>query len=278
MAFVQREVYSPVVDQPFKEKSYTVELEGNGEMDWTPGKNTVTVTTITTAGMVTEHDSEKTYLQKLEDIKNIASTKNSYTLTQEYEIKGHIDKVLLKTNNAITAGGEVLKAITIEQLTPQIDAYRLSVLAATAESAGVSQIVTATADGYADILAADAYLVDARLDSQKKLLYVNASTANSIRLSQHFIPYTSEREKSLRTGVIGKINGATVKVVPADLMPTGFSGILVNPEVVSAPRFLDDAKVTEPSTDFGLLLIGLYVYDCFVLKARNKGVAAIKQA
>ena len=274
--FVVREAYSPVVDQPFNEKSFTKELEGHGELDWAPGKKTVTVTTITTEGALNQHSTTKTYLEKLSDIKNTESTKNSYTLSQEYEIKQYIDKVLLKTNTAITAGGIVLKAIVVEQLTPQIDAYRLAALAAVATAN--SQVVTATTDGYADILKADAFLVNARLDSQKKLLYINPTTANSIRLSEHFIPYTESAEQKLATGVIGKINGATIKVVPADLLPATFGAILVNPEVVSAPRFLDDAKVTESSVDFGALIIGLYVYDLFVMNAKRKGVAAIKTA
>lgn len=270
-------VFSPVVDQAHEEKSFTTELESNSRnINWSRGKKQVTVTTILTNGSIVAHDKTKTYLQKLNDIKNAESETNTYTLTQEFDIKKFIDAVSMEQNTAITAGGVVLKAIVAEQLVPKIDAYRLGVLAATATATG--QIVTATANGYADILKADAFLVNGRIDSPKKLWYVNTNTANSIRLSDHFVPHTSGMESSLRTGVIGKISNATVKVVPADLIATGFAGILVNPEVVSAPRFLDKAKITEANTDFGALIIGLYVYDCFVMKAKNKGVAAIKTA
>lgn len=276
MALALAEAYSPVVDQPFNTESFTKELEGNGKIDWSRGKKTVYVTTIDTTGTVVAHDRTATYAQKIAAIKNTNSTKKAYTLTQEFDIRQHIDKVDLAQNGAITAGGIVLKAITVEQLIPQIDAYRLSVLSGVAAATG--QEITATADGYADLLKADAFLVNARLDSTKKLLYVNSTTADTIRLSDHFVPHTQGLEKSMRTGVIGKVNGATVKVVPADLLATNVGGILVNPEVVSAPRFLDDAKVTTPSADFGALIIGLYVYDCFVLEAKNKGVSVIKTA
>ena len=105
--------------------------------------------------------------------------------------------------------------------------------------------------------------------------YVNTTTADSIRLSDHFVPYTSGTEKTLRSGDIGMVAGVKIKEVPADLLADNVGMVLVNPEVVSAPRFLDDSKVGESAAAFGSLLLCLYMYTCVVSVPKQKGVAAI---
>ena len=137
-----------------------------------------------------------------------------------------------------------------------------------------SQTVSATADGYADWLKARAFLVNARLFNNA-IGYVNTTTADSIRLSDHFVPYTSGLENSLRSGDIGMLSSVKVKEVPADLLPTNVGAVIVNPAVVSAPRFLDNAKVGESSLAFGSVLLGLYMYTCVVSTPKRKGVSII---
>ncbi len=273
MAITASEIYSPVIDQPFDEESYTKELEGNNkEIKFEKGSKTVKVRTVVTAGAVTNHDATDTFSEQIAGIVNVDSTIATYTLDQQKDIKQFLDRTVIATNNSITEGGKVLHAIVAEQLVPLIDAYRLGILAAIAVV--THQEREATADGYADVLAARGYIINARL-GKEMLGYVNTTTADSIRLSDHFVPYTPGLEKTLRAGDIGMLAGIKVKEVPADIMPTDTGMVIVNPAVVSAPRFLDDSKVGESAAAFGSLLLCLYMYTCVVSTPKQKGVATI---
>lgn len=273
MAITASEIYSPVIDQPFDEESFTKELEGNNkEIKFQKGSKTVKVRTVATAGAVRDHDATDTFSEQIAKITNVDATINTYTLDQAKDIGQFLDRTVIATNNSITEGGKVLHAIVAEQLVPLIDAYRIAVLSGIASVTG--QEVTATADGYEDWLKARAYIVNARL-FKNVIGYVNTTTADSIRLSDHFVPYTAGLEKSLRTGDIGLLSGVKVKEVPADLLPANTGAVLVNPAVVSAPRFLDDSKVGESAAAFGSLLLCLYMYTCVVSTPKQKGVSSI---
>lgn len=276
MAITASEIYSPVIDQPFDEESFTKELEGNNkEIKFEKGSKTVKVRTVVTAGAVTNHDASETFSQQIADIQNVDSTMQTYTLDQAKDIKQFLDRTVAVTNNSITEGGKVLHAIVAEQLVPLIDAYRLGILAAIAVT--TNQTVTASNDGYEDWLEARAFLVNARL-FKNAIGYVGTTTADSIRLSGHLDPFTPGLEKSLRTGDIGMLANVKVKEVPSDILPAGVGAVIVNPAVVSAPRFLDDSKVGESAAAFGQLLLCLYMYTCVVSVPKQKGIATIVDA
>lgn len=273
MAITASEIYSPVIDQPFDEESYTQELEGNNkEIKFEKGSKTVKVRTVVTAGAVTTHDAAETFSTQIGGIVNVDSTINTYTLDQQKDIKQFLDRTVIATNNSITEGGKVLHAIVAEQLVPLIDAYRLGVLAGIAVT--TSQKFVATADGFADMLKLRAYLVNARL-FKNAIVYVGTTTSSNLMTSSKFNPYTPGLEKSIRTGDVGMFLGMKVKEVPSDILPANTLAILVNPDVVSAPRFLDDSKVGESAAAFGSLLLCLYMYTCVVSTPKRKGVASI---
>lgn len=275
MAITPTEIFSAIVDQPFDDESYTKELEGNNkEIKFEKGSKTVKVRTITTVGAVKDHDASKTFSEQIAGITNADATINTYTLDQSKDIKQFLDRTVASTNNSIKEGGKILSAIVKEQLVPLIDSYRLAVLAGIATT--TNQKVVKTTNGYADWLAARAFLVNARLfKTDKVIAYIGTTAADVIRQSGMMNPFTEGMEKSLRTGDIGLLAGVKAKEVPADILPSKTLAIFVNPEVVSAPRFLDDSKVGESPAAFGDLLLGLYMYTCVVSKPKQKGVSTI---
>ncbi len=273
MAITASEIYSPIIDQPFDDMSYTKELEGNSkEIKFEKGSKTVKVRTVVTAGAVTTHDAAQTFSTQIAGITNVDSTINTYTLDQQKDIKQFLDRTVIATNNSITEGGKVLHAIIAEQMVPLIDAYRLAVLAAIAVV--TTQKFVATADGYADMLKLRAYLVNAR-QFKDTIAYVGTTTSTNLMTSSVFQPFTQGMEKSIRSGDIGMFLGMKVKEVPSDILPANTLAIAVNPNIVSAPRFLDDSKVGESAAAFGSLLLCLYMYTCVVSTPKRTGVATI---
>lgn len=276
MAIPVSEVYAPVIDQPFDDSSFTKELEGNNkEIKFEKGSKTVKVRTVTTAGAVTNHDATQTFSTQIAGITNVDATLNTYTLDQQKDIKQFLDRTVAVTNNSITEGGKVLHAIVAEQLVPMIDAYRLAVLAGIAVTTG--QTFVATTNGFADMLKLRAYLVNARL-FKNAIVYMGTTATTAIMESSKFQPFTAGMEKSIRTGDIGTFLGMKVKEVPSDILPANTVSVLVNPDIVAAPRFLDDSKVGESAAAFGQLLLCLYMYTCVVSVPRQKGVASITTA
>lgn len=275
MAITASEIYSPVIDQPFDDESYTKELEGNSkEIKFEKGSKTVKVRTVVTTGAVTNHDASQTFSTQIAGITNVDSTINTYTLDQQKDIKQFLDRTVIATNNSITEGGKVLHAIVAEQLVPLIDAYRLAVLAAVATT--TSQTFVKTSDGYADWLKARAYLVNARQFKKGKVIaYIGTTTADAIRVSGKLDPFTGGLESSMRTGDLGMLAGVKAKEVPADILPANTLAVFVNTDIVSAPRFLDDSKVGESAAAFGSLLLCLYMYTCVVSTPKQKGVSKI---
>lgn len=273
MAITASEIYSPIIDQPFDDMSFTKELEGNNkEIKFEKGSKTVKVRTVVTAGAVTTHDATQSFSTQIAGIVNVDSTINTYTLDQQKDIKQFLDRTVIATNNSITEGGKVLHAIIAEQMVPLVDAYRLGVLAAIAVV--TTQKFVKTADGFADLLKLRAYLVNAR-QFKDAIVYVGTTTSTNIMTSAKFMPFTSGMEQSIRTGDIGTFLGFKVKEVPADILPANTLAIAVAPHVVSAPRFLDDSKVGESAAAFGSLLLCLYMYTCVVSTPKRLGVATI---
>lgn len=273
MAVPVSEIYAPVIDQPFDVGSYTKELEGNNkEIKFEKGSKTVKVRTVVTTGAVRNHDATDTFSAQIAKITNVDATMSTYTLDQAKDIGQFLDRTVAATNNSITEGGKVLHAIVTEQLVPLVDAYRIAVLAGIAVT--TSQKVISTSDGYTDLLKARGFIFNARL-GQDLIAYTNTTTADSIRLSGKLNPFTNGLEKSLRTGDIGLVANVKIKEVPADLLPAKTGMVIVNPAVVSAPRFLDDSKVGESAAAFGALLLCLYMYTCVVSTPKQKGVASI---
>ncbi len=166
----------------------------------------------------------------------------------------------------------MLSAIIAEQMVPLIDAYRLGVLAGIAVT--TTQTFVKTSDGFADLLKLRAYLVNARL-FKKAIVYMGTTATTAVYNSSKFQPFTAGMESSIRTGDIGMFLGMKVKEVPSDILPANVLAVLVNPSVVSAPRFLDDSKVGESAAAFGSLLLCLYMYTCVVSTPKRKGVATI---
>lgn len=273
MAITASEIYSPVIDQPFDDESYTKELEGNSSsIKFEKGSKTVKVRTVVTAGAVTNHDATQTFSTQIAGIVNVDSTINTYTLDQQKDIKQFLDRTVIATNNSITEGGKVLHAIVAEQMVPLIDAYRLGVLAAIATT--TTQKFVKTADGFADLLKLRAYLVNAR-QFKDAIVYMGTTNSTAVMTSAKFMPFTAGMEKSIRTGDIGMFLGMKVKEVPSDILPANTLAVAVNPNIVSAPRFLDDSKVGESAAAFGSLLLCLYMYTCVVSTPKRNGVATI---
>jgi len=270
MAFNLATTYSPTLDQVFTLDSFTNDLNGDGGYSFTDAQS-IKVETVTTEDFVAYARTD-TLTEAIADITNVENTVNTYTISQYKKNVKHFDFFDEMEQPAITvAKFEV--AVTKERYTPMIDAYRLSVLCAAATANG--QTTAQTSAGYTDMLTTNAYLTNAHAPRTGRILYGDTAFESSIKLDDHFVPYTSEQLAKVRDGSIGYLDNVKVVIVPDDYMPAGFSAVEVHKDAVFGPRGIKKSQIKEVPGKPGKNVEMYARYDLFVLNEKELGIAAI---
>lgn len=271
MAFDVSTVYSPKLDQPFKYEALTNELNNDGMYDFTDAQSVVILTTSTKAFV--PYDRTQSLEDAISDISLVENTSETYTISQYKKNVEHLDFFDELEQPAITVAKHQM-AVIKEQFVPMVDAYRLGVLGAAATANG--QVVTATADALADYYTCQNYLTNAESNRQDRIVFVNTIGSKAIKLDDRFVAYTAEQLKNLRSGEIGRIDGALVKEVPDNRMPTGFNAIFVDKNAVFGPRGIKRVQIKDAPGKPGKNIETYARYDLFVRDQNQNAIAAIK--
>lgn len=270
MAFTLATTYSPTLDQVFTLASMTNDLNGDGGYSFTDAQ-TIVVTTVVTDSF-SPYDRSDTLTEAIEDVTNVENRTDTYSISQYVKNVKHFDFFDEMEQPAVTVAKFEL-AVTNEQYTPMVDAYRIGVLCAAATSNG--QVDAGTSDGYTDLLTANAYLTNAHAPRTGRVLYGDTTFESSIKLDDHFVAYTSEQLASVKDGSIGYIDGVKIVIVPDDYMPQGFTAVLVHTDAVFGPRGIKKSSIKEVPGKPGKNVEVYARYDLFVLTEKELGIAGI---
>lgn len=270
MAFTVATTYSPVLDQVFTLASMTNDLNGDGGYSFTDAQ-TIVVTTVTTDAFVAYSRTES-LTDALADVSLVANTTETYTISQYVKNLKHFDFFDEMEQPAVTVAKFEL-AVTNERYTPMIDAYRITVLCAAALANG--QTTAGTADGYTDMLALNADLTNAHAPRTDRIVYGDTTFESSIKLDDHFVPYTSDQISKLRDGSIGYVDGVKVVIVPDDYMPGGFRAVMVHKSAVFGPRGIKKSVIKEVPGKPGKNVEVYARFDLFVLTQKEDAISAL---
>jgi len=270
MAFSLATTYSPVLDQVFTLESMTNDLNGDGGYSFTDAQ-TIVVSTVVTNDFVAYSRTE-TLTDALADVTMVANTTETYTISQYMKNLKHFDFFDEMEQPAVTIAKFEL-AVTKERYTPMIDAYRLSILCAAATANG--QTTVGTSNGYTDMLTLGAFLTNAHAGRGSRVIYGDTSFEASIKLDDHFVPYTGDQLAKLRDGSIGYIDNSKIIIVPDDYLPAGFRAVMVNTEAVFGPRGIKKSVIKEVPGKPGKNIEVYARYDLFVLTHKEDGIAAL---
>lgn len=192
---------------------------------------------------------------------------------------------LADTNNAAEAGKH-LKRVIDEVIMPEIDVYRLQVLATAAETNSrlVNSGVTDKTNAYDNFLAVNAKLSDSLVPEEGRFAFMTTSYYNFLK-SGNFALDSDASMKMRMSGVVGQVDGINIIVVPASRMPKVAVGvkavdlIIVHKDAVVGPVKLKNFRVLEGQQGYdGNVLQWRYYYDAFVLDANKFGIAAHQNA
>lgn len=207
---------------------------------------------------------------------DVQDTLQTMTITQDKSVALVVDKGDNKQQNMIKNAGKVVSLEMREQFVPMFDKYCLDVWATNAGTALTvgaltkANIVEKIADGVTALINAETSIDDA-------YCYIGATNFGKLILSPEFLSVDKLGEKALDKGVLGHVRGMKIVQVPDSYMPTNVNFLIAKKSCVLAPTQIKDMKIHEDAPGIsGALMEIRWLFDAFVLDAKNKGVVVQK--
>lgn len=266
-----------VIDEQFVTESKTHIATNKGiRMDFT-GSRTVMIYNVAT---VDEVDYLREGINRFGDLIELGVGTDEYRLSQDKAFTFSVDRGNL---NDSEGAQEVKKAVArqVRKVSiPNTDKYNLSTWAAYAaiKSQVVTQALTNT-NTYQYFLAHNAAMTDAEVPEEGRVAFITAATHNLLKRDPEFKRDCDTSYKDAKTGVIGMVDGITLKKVPAPYLPANVAFILVHEEVSAQPKKFDMTRVLDEVRGIdGWVAEGRRYYDLFILSQKSAGVRAHKIA
>ena len=260
--------FSPVVDERFREEAKTNGLV-NQNYDWA-GAKTVAVYSVSTATM---NDYGRTgELSRFGSLEDLNAETQEMTLTRDRSFTFAIDKMQEdETAQALEAGSALARQLR-EVVIPEIDEYRLGVMAAGAGNTETS--VLSDENIYEAILDATAAVDEAEVPVTGRQLVVTPATYKLLKASKDVILETEIAQEKRDRGVIAMVDGMEILRVPANRIGVSNFGFMVaHPVATPAPVKLADYRVhQDPVGVSGALVEGRVYYDAFVLSNKENAI------
>ena len=199
----------------------------------------------------------------------------TYQLTKDKSFKIAIDRGNYEQGVRAKKAGEVMRIQMNEQIIPMIDMDRLETAATGA--AAVTQTVTATADAYQDTLKLNEFLDECKAPLAGRVLWVTPATYNLIKTAiTTNILAPNYNDKLVGKGFVGELDGVPVVKVPTSYFPAGTKAILCHRDALLGVRQITETRIiTDSEFVSGSILLGRFIFGSFILKGKEKGVAAL---
>ena len=272
MAVNLAEKYADKLDQQFTAGSYTDRyVNKKYSFDGVQTVNVYTVTTVAPSNYSRTNTGDRFGgNNELQDIYT------PYTLNNDKSFKIVIDRGNYEQQALAKKAGEVMRAEMEEQVIPMIDADRL--LAAAVGAAAVSQYLSPTANNaYGDILKLSEKLDEAKAPIAGRVLWITPGFYNSIKKQiTTNVEASGYNDKLLGRGFVGELDGVPVVKVPTSYFPAGTNAIMVHRDaLLGAKQIMNTRIITDSELVDGTILLGRFIFGSFVLKGKEKAVAAI---
>ncbi|MBQ5755519.1 MAG: hypothetical protein IIV90_07590 [Oscillospiraceae bacterium] len=259
--------YSDKIQQKFARESL-VDGRLSNNLDFV-GARTVVVTTITPV-IINDYKREGS-ANRYGEPKEVLDTKQELTMGRDRSFSGIIDKGN-NMDQAINKAAKFLNVQVSEAMVPEMDKYKLGVLAK--DGVAGSETGVLTAENVIDRLsAARKALLNGNVPVKGRTWFVTSDVFDLLVKTDQFKSLQDLGSRALAKGQVGEIFGAPVVEVPEDIMPEGVNFILVHKDAACSPTKIAEGKVhVDPPGISGNLVEGRYYYDCFVFEAKKQGV------
>lgn len=259
--------YSQKVDERFSIVSKT-NVAVNQEYDFV-GVKTVNVYSVGVAGM---NDYARTGQNRFGNPDELDITAEELTMKKDRSFTFTIDRGNYEDTQMVAEAGKALNRQLTEVVVPEVDKYRLSVMAALAGLKSTPAAIT-KANAYTAILDANEALSNAMAPEAGRVCYCTTAFYKFIKQDEAFIKKGDLSQELAINGAVGAVDGVPLIVMPASYMPTKTDFIITNKVACTSPIKLANYRVNDqPQGIDGWLVEGRIYYDAFVLGNKKNAV------
>lgn len=211
------------------------------------------------------------------EIVELGDTKTSYTMNDEVKYNIGFEKSTGTDQGDIKTASGIISRQDREVVVPYRDKYRLQKLAM---GAGLNKFsATSTELGRGKILET---LLKARADMRnhyapigKQVLYIGETNAIEMKLAEQVIGVDKIAEKPITNGVLSKLAGFQLNIVPDEYLPSTCAFLIVTKGSAWAPVKVKTSRIITDHPDFDGTAVQYHEYhDCFVNEARKNTIYA----
>lgn len=271
---------APKVQERLHKESVTQGLFSN-QYSFTSA-NTIEVFSVDTVPLTpydrTLNDGTKgTIGKRFGSVVELGDTKTSYTMQDRIKYNIGFDVTNNVDQNNIKTASSIISRQDREIVVPYRDKYRLNKLAL---GAGINEYSVAaeslkSAKILRTLMEAHAAMANKFVPMGKQVLFVGETNAIEMKLADQVIGVDKIAEGPIVNGVLGKLAGFQLRIVPDAYMPDGLAFMIVTKGSAWAPAKVKTARIiTDPEDYAGEKVQYLEYHDCFVNEARKDTIAA----
>lgn len=270
MSLTLSSAHLAVLDENFYLPSKTSELDNKDVKVDFEGRNAVTIRNWDT---VAETDYVRFGTDRFGTLNELGGGTQTLTLSQDKGATWSIDTGNFKDTDMTADASSTIDRQIREVAVPNVDIYNLAI--AQAYAVANSQTTTnglSSSDAFSDFLVQTAALTDAKVPEEGRIVYMDETRYNLLRLDTAFTKACDDAYRDLKTGVRTMVNGVKVIVVPTSYLVTNTGYLFTHAKAHKSVTKIDMARVlTDQRGIDGSVCEYRRYHDFFVLN--NKGVA-----
>lgn len=243
------------------------------------GKNSVTIYNVNT---VAENDYTRSGLSRFGTLVELGTGTQTLTLSQDKSFSFSIDRGNYEDSQMVTEAGKAVKRQVREVSVPATDIYNLGIASAYA-IANTQGVVAGTAlaanTAFSLILAQQAALTELKYSKEGRTLWITPTVLNLLKRDPEFKQDCDTSYSDNKKGIVGMVDGLTIKEVPASMLVTNFQFMITCKEVLVAVNKFNMVRTIDNDKDVdGWICQGRRYHDCFVLGQRATGIRVYTKA
>ena len=235
------------------------------------GSDTVHITSVDTVPLV---NYQKSGTSRYGTPLDLGDTEQVVTLSRDRSFTFIIDKGDVQDQKIQKTASDAMRRETDEVINPELETYRLSVMASKPGYIAVDSNLATISGGatyiYSDILTMNAAATNALAPDTGRVMFMTPEAiAMLLQSDGKFLQYGNVSQEMKIKGEIGEIDGCKIIQVPAAFMPANCVVLMAHKDATVAVEKLKDFTIHEnPPGINGNLVEGRLRYDAFVLDTK----------
>jgi len=243
------------------------------------GKNSVTIYNVNT---VAESDYVRSGTGRFGALVELGTGTQTMTLSQDKSFNFSIDRGNYEDSMMVTEAAKAIKRQVREVSVPATDVYNLGILTAyaIANTQGViAGAAVANNTAYQLILAQQAALTELKYSKQGRTLWITPTVYNLLKRDPEFVRDCDTSVADMKKGVLGMVDGLTIKEVPASYLVTNFQFMITCKEVAVAINKFNMVRTIDNDKDVdGWICQGRRYHDMFIFGQKATGIRIYTKA